>query len=225
MPELRVGLPAVLPPRDDRSAAANSYLEDLVAIAVAAARQAEDAAREALATGRAARKRMYTVAAAGAIGLLAAIAAIAGRELPVDQGVSAASVTPAPDAMPPPPPVIAAQEPPPDPATNDAAQSAPPAPQVASAAAMSAEPSEGSIAEAAPPPGRPMPLQTVEVPVLPLPPYATPVEPDRTITPPTAHGSHRARRAPTPLRLVTAPLAAFAGLFAAIPQGVRAQFR
>src|SRR5581483_370565 len=80
---LRISLPALLPPRDEPMPDAGAYVEDLVSIAVASARQAEDAAREALAAGSVVRKRMYAVVAVGAIGILTAIAGVTGSRVAV----------------------------------------------------------------------------------------------------------------------------------------------
>jgi hypothetical protein len=76
--------PTPPPPHTDDASDQSAYLEELVSIAVASARQAEDAAREARATGTAARRRMFAISAFGAIGILTGIAGIAGTRFGLD---------------------------------------------------------------------------------------------------------------------------------------------
>src|SRR5215472_14474764 len=66
--------PSPSQPHTDAPSDQSAYLEELVSIAVASARRAEDAAREARATGMAARRRMFAISAFGAIGVLTGIA-------------------------------------------------------------------------------------------------------------------------------------------------------
>lgn len=62
----------------------SAYLEELVSIAVASARQAEDAARQVRAAGAAARRRMFAISAFGAIGIVTGIAGIVGARFGPD---------------------------------------------------------------------------------------------------------------------------------------------
>ncbi len=62
----------------------SAYLEELVSIAVASARQAEDAARQVGTASVSARRLMFTMSAFGAIGILTGIAGILGARFSSD---------------------------------------------------------------------------------------------------------------------------------------------
>lgn len=57
-----------------------SYLEELVSIAITSARQAEDAARQVHAASTSVRRRMFAISAFGTVGLLVGLAAIGSAE-------------------------------------------------------------------------------------------------------------------------------------------------
>jgi hypothetical protein len=77
--EMRPSAPAPRPEMR-RPAGQESYLEELVSIAIASARQAEDAARQVHSAGTSARRRMYAISAFGAVGLLVGAVAVGGVE-------------------------------------------------------------------------------------------------------------------------------------------------
>ena len=90
-PWARRARPATPPPLDQES-----YLEDLVSIALASARQAEEAARQVHHASIAARRRMYALSIFGALGILVGVASIASGRLtpapgPVHSGVVTAA--------------------------------------------------------------------------------------------------------------------------------------
>jgi hypothetical protein len=242
---------AALPEPHDATAEADHYLEELVSIAVASARRAEDAAEQALAARTTARRRLSPVIAFGVGGILTGLAAAVAMYIEVGSTIarsaasSTANVTQAlpehaavqaavrqtgnvTQALPEHTSIQAAV-----PQTADvtqvlpghaAVQAAVPQPAAVLRQADVVPPQTSEVATAPDPSLQPAPLKLVSVRPLPLPPDASPVKASpRTRV--QADGSGHAMPVPVRRRPAFAPITAFSGLFVGISQGIRTVLR